>query len=108
MVYTLDQIKEIIVPIAARYNLKAVYVFGSYARGEANEDSDVDLLVDTSGAEIESLLQLAAVCCDFEDALGKQVDLITTSALEQKPMHPSDLMFRKIVWDEKVNLYDAA
>ena len=42
MVYTIDEIRQIITPIAKKYGLPAVYLFGSYARGTANEDSDVD------------------------------------------------------------------
>ena len=49
MICTLDEIRHIITPIAQKYNLSAVYLFGSYARGTAREDSDLDLLVDLSG-----------------------------------------------------------
>ena len=51
MIYTIDEISSRIRPVAEKYHLKAVYLFGSYARGEARDDSDVDLLVDLSGAE---------------------------------------------------------
>jgi predicted nucleotidyltransferase len=55
MIYTLAQIKDLIVPIAIKYNLKALWIFGSYARGEATEESDVDLLMDDSGSTIFGL-----------------------------------------------------
>lgn len=58
MICTLDEIRRIIVPIAQKYNLSAVYLFGSYARGTAREDSDPDLLVDTTGARIAGFLNL--------------------------------------------------
>lgn len=58
MICTLDEIRRIIVPIAQKYNLSAVYLFGSYARGTAREDSDLDLLVDTTGARIAVFLNL--------------------------------------------------
>jgi predicted nucleotidyltransferase len=44
-VYSVEQIKERIMPVAQRYGVKRVMLFGSYARGEAAEDSDVDLHV---------------------------------------------------------------
>lgn len=47
-VYKIEEIAERVRPIAERYELSKVYLFGSYARGEAAKESDVDLLV---GAE---------------------------------------------------------
>ncbi len=47
MVYTIAELQRIITPIAQKYRLRAVYLFGSYARGTATENSDVDLLIDT-------------------------------------------------------------
>lgn len=58
MICTLDEIRRIIVPIVQKYNLSAVYLFGSYARGTTREDSDLDLLVDTTGARIVGFLNL--------------------------------------------------
>lgn len=46
MIYTVDGLKACVSPIAKKYGLRAVYLFGSYARNEATEDSDVDLLID--------------------------------------------------------------
>ena len=76
MVYTIEDLRRIIAPIAEQYGLRAVYVFGSYARGEANADSDIDLLVDLTGTNIRSLFALGSVYCDLESALGKSIDLI--------------------------------
>lgn len=52
MVYTIDQIKAIVTPIAEKYHLPAIYLFGSYARGTATDGSDIDLLVDTTGTDL--------------------------------------------------------
>ena len=79
LIYTLEQLKELIAPIAEKHQLSAVYLFGSYARGTAKETSDVDLLVDTTGTSLTSLFALGALYCDLEDALQKRVDLITTA-----------------------------
>lgn len=108
MVYTIDEIRQIITPIAKKYGLPAVYLFGSYARGTANEDSDVDLIIDTEGTQLKTLLKLGELYNEFEGALGKQVDLITVSSLQQRPQVPSDEVFRDTVWKERVNIYDAA
>ena len=108
MVYSIEYIKNIIEPIAERYQLPAVYLFGSYARGTATEESDIDLLVDTTGTSLTSLLALGALYCDLEDALNKPIDLITISSLEQRAQMPSDLDFRKAVMEERVKLYAVA
>lgn len=47
MIYTVEEIRRRITSVAVRYRLKAMYLFGSYARGEATDESDIDLLIDT-------------------------------------------------------------
>lgn len=47
MIYTVEEIRRCITPIAVRYRLNGVYLFGPYARGEATDESDIDLLIDT-------------------------------------------------------------
>lgn len=108
MVYSIEEIKKIIKPIAQKYGLPAVYLFGSYARGEAREDSDLDFLVDTTGTELTSLLKLGSLYCDLEEAFGKEIDLVTVRSIMQKPEMPSDEDFRKAVMSERVTLYDVA
>lgn len=80
-VYTLDEITERIAPVAKKYNIPKVYIFGSYARGEANPDSDVDLMIEVGnlrGLEVIGALE------EFKNALNKPVDLITTRSLTQE------------------------
>ena len=108
MRYSVEQIARLVLPVAQNYGLKAVYLFGSYARGTATENSDIDLLIDTSGTGIKSLLSLSAVYCDLEEALHKHIDLITVSSLEQRPQMETDSRFRDAVLRERVNLYVAA
>ena len=66
MIYAVDEITRIVKPIAERHELRAVYLFGSYARGVATEASDIDLLIDTTETNIKSLLQVAAVYCELK------------------------------------------
>lgn len=108
MVYSIEQIQKLITPIAKKYGLKSVFLFGSYARGTATENSDVDLIIDTSGTDIKSLLGLAAVYCELEEALKKSIDLVTLSSLEQRSQMPSELSFRANLEKERVNIYDVA
>ena len=108
MIYSISEIQQIVTPIAQKYQLRAVYLFGSYARGTATESSDVDLLIDTEGTAIKSLLELAAVYCDLEEALGKSVDLLPLSSLMQSANMPSEVDFRKTVNEERRMLYAVA
>ena len=44
-VFTMEQIAAAVKPLADKYRVKEIYLFGSYARGEADENSDLDFLV---------------------------------------------------------------
>ena len=76
MVYTIDQIKSIVAPIAALHGVKSLSIFGSYARGEASDDSDIDLLIDCGA--IRSAFQMGGLYADLSEGLGKELDLVTT------------------------------
>lgn len=107
MIYSIYEIQQRIAPVAKQYGVKAVFLFGSYARGEAREDSDI-VLVDTSGTNLRTLLSLGTLYCDLEAALQKPINLITVSALEQRAQMPSEEMFKETVMKERLNVYDAA
>ena len=106
--YSIQELKDIVAPLAQKYGAQRVYLFGSYARNEATEQSDIDLLVDTSGTALRSLFSLGQLYCDLEKALGKKIDLITMSSLEQEDRFSSDELFRRNVERERVKLYDVA
>ena len=108
MVYTLDEIAQRIRPVAEKYRLKAVYIFGFYARGEAREDSDIDLLVDLTGADLSGFFAIGGLYNDLETALEKEIDLVTTSSLEQPCSKMSEKLFRETVNQEQRAIYFAA
>ena len=107
MIYTLDEIRRIITPIAQKYNLSAVYLFGSYARGTAREDSDLDLLVDLSGQK-NLLRTFTFLYDDLTEAFQKPIDLVTMGAILQSSKMPSEESFKKNVLEERVSLYEVA
>ena len=43
MVYSIEEIRQRIEPVAKKYGVSMIWLFGSYARGEATEKSDIDL-----------------------------------------------------------------
>ena len=86
------------------YPIPAMYLFGSYARGDATEESDLDFLTDTTGTELTSLLRLGALYCDLEEAYQKAFDLITVRSVMQESSTENDIDFRNRVLKERVRL----
>jgi predicted nucleotidyltransferase len=80
--YTITEIKERITPIAQQYGLDKVYLFGSYARGEAKPDSDIDLCIEKG--RLRTFFEFSGFCVDIEDALKKQVDVVTTAGIDDE------------------------
>lgn len=93
--YTIEEIKSIIEPIARKYGVERVYLFGSYARGNATENSDIDFRVDKGS--LKGLFALCGLYTEIEEALKMKVDVLTTGSLE-------DDFLRKIQ-KEEVLLY---
>ena len=81
-IYTLDEIKQIASPIAKNHGIVALYLFGSYARGEATPSSDLDFRVDRG--YIVDPLALGGLYCDLEDSFQKKLDVLTTQMLSSK------------------------
>lgn len=104
MIYTLEEIRRSVSPIIEKYRIPAMYLFGSYARGTATEDSDLNFLVDTTGTDLTSLLRLGELYCDLEDIFGKRIDLITIRSIMQPSTMESALDFRDAVLRERVRL----
>ncbi|MEO6191938.1 MAG: nucleotidyltransferase family protein [Thermoanaerobaculia bacterium] len=71
-----------ILHVAARHGVRRMRVFGSVARGEADERSDVDFLVDLEKGR--SLLDLGGLLMDLQDLLGRPVDVVTEKGLKMR------------------------
>ena len=97
MQYTIDEIKEIVATLATQYGADRIYLFGSYARGDADKDSDIDLRIDKGAIRG---LQMGGLAADLEDALGIPVDLIPTGSLDSK--------FLNSLSDDEVLLYESS
>lgn len=76
MCYTIEEIKVKTIPVAKKHGISRMCLFGSYARGEANDDSDIDLYVDKGN--MTSLIKYMAFVYDLENALNCHVDVVTT------------------------------
>ena len=73
------QHRDEILDIAARHGARNVRVFGSFARGNARPDSDIDLLVDLEPGR--SLLDHVGLWQDLEELLGRRVDVVVDGGL---------------------------
>ena len=89
-------IKEKITPVAQSYGLKKVYLFGSYAKGTATEDSDVDLLIEIG--KRMSLIGLSGLRQSLSQLLNLPVDVVTSGALDDD--------FRESIEGSEVLLYE--
>lgn len=96
-VYTLDEIRKIAAPIAARHGVGALYLFGSYARGEATPASDLDFRIEKG--KIHTLYQLAGFEMDMEDGFKKKLDVLTTQMLSEQ--------FLRGINSEEIPIYQA-
>jgi len=91
----LEGLKDKIIPVLERNDVKRAAVFGSFVRGEQKEDSDIDILVEFKGEK--SLLDLVGLKIELEDALKRKVDVLTYNSL-----HP--LLKDRILREQKVIL----
>ena len=102
---TLDEITARVRPVAEKYRLRSVDVFGSYARDKATEHSDVDLIVDRSGSTVRGLLDMSALYDDLCASIGKEIDLVTEQTLNQKSTAKRSPEFAETVRKERVRIY---
>ncbi len=100
-IYTIEEIRDRISPVAVQRSVEKMYLFGSYAKGKATPLRDVDLFVEAP--KIHGIFALGGLYGDLEDALEKRIDLITAEALE----YTQDRSFVDNLKKERVLLYAA-
>lgn len=94
---TLSDIQSVVSKLAREYGAQRVYLFGSYARGDMDQNSDIDLRIDKGSIRG---WELAGLLVDLEDALGTPVDLIPSGSLDDR--------FLASIHDDEVLLYEAS
>lgn len=84
-ILTFEEIKDKVTIIAKKYHFPRIWLFGSYARDEATENSDIDLIIDTSTSFYEDHMEdFVDVFEELEKILGKSVDIVTLQSLNNK------------------------
>jgi hypothetical protein len=89
---TLEDVKGRIAPILRRRGVKRAALFGSLARGEVGEGSDIDLVVEFR--DEKSLLDLVSLKLELESELDVKVDVLTYNALNPH--------LKRIIMEEQV------
>jgi len=91
----IDAIKQRVIEVLKKHEVKKASLFGSIVRGEATEKSDIDLLIEFEGRK--SLLDLSGLKLDLQKVLRRQVDVLT-----YKSLHP--LLKERILSEQEVIL----
>jgi len=88
----IDDIKKKIIPILRKNHVIKAGIFGSYARGEQKENSDIDILVEIS--KPISLLDFSGLKIEIEEAIGKKTDLVEYETI--KPLIKKNILNEEI------------
>jgi len=81
---TVDELIIKMLPLLEKYPVSKAALFGSYARREQSEDSDIDILLEFS----EPIgLRYGSLYLDLKEALPVTVGLLTVAGLEEQPVH---------------------
>ena len=98
-----NEIKEKTEPIFKKYGVEKAYVFGSYARGDYNENSDIDIII--VAKNIKSLLIIGAILESLKKILNKEVDLIEEECFDEENVEEIDKQFFEKIKKERVIIY---
>ncbi len=77
-----EKLKKVISPIAEKYGLEAVYLFGSQARGDSLVESDYDFYI--KRGKLKDMFELSGLFIDLKAALGKEVDIVLEPVSKKK------------------------
>ena len=76
MIFTIEEITKRTIPIAIKHGVNRLCLFGSYARNEASDDSDLDFIMDDG--DVTSLIKYMSFVQDLEDEFKCDVDLVSS------------------------------
>ncbi len=95
VVFTIETIIDMVKPIAKKYHVDQIYLFGSYARGEAGTDSDLDFLV--YGGDNFKLTMIFALAEELREVLDKKVDVFEIHEINQESEFYNTIMKERLL-----------
>lgn len=81
-VYTIQQLRELVTPVAKRFGVNRIFIFGSYARQQATDSSDLDIRIEKG--YIRTLFELADFRLTLEEVLSIPVDVVTSDIVDKR------------------------
>ena len=78
-----SRIEESVQTVAKKWNIKQAFLFGSYARGEATETSDIDLILDVPDGT--TYIDLGEISNELSTLLGVSIDITTLDSVLDSP-----------------------
>ena len=93
----IDKIRATVSKYGEEYGIKSAYLFGSYAKGNAREGSDIDLLIEKG--DIDTYKKYSGFLYSVEDELGASVDLLTSESIKPR--------FFELIENDRILLYGA-
>ena len=97
---TIDEIKKIAIPACKEYDVKRLDIFGSHARREKSESSDIDFIVEFNEPAYKPSKRYFDLLHYFEDTFKSAIDLVTLGGVKNP-------YFRDRVIRERINIYGA-
>jgi predicted nucleotidyltransferase len=96
-VHTIDELKLLVAPVAEKYGVAKVYLFGSVARGDHDENSDYDFCIESG--KMRGLFMLSGFFRNLKNAVEKEIDIVDSESIEPE--------FLNLIMKEGVVLYEA-
>jgi predicted nucleotidyltransferase len=96
-VYSIEEISNLVTPVARSYGAASVSIFGSYARGDATTQSDIDFLLDEGG--IDDYFVLSAFSRELQEKFAIPIDVLTAGSLDRE--------FLTRIKEEEIPVYES-
>ncbi|OQO71648.1 nucleotidyltransferase [Enterococcus villorum] len=107
MLFSVEEIKKRVAPVAEKYQIPIVYIFGSYARNEATNESDIDFLVETKGMpESNYWVLYGEFFEELKEAVEHEIDLVEMEALSQPKLTEYQKQFLEKMMKERIKIFE--